>query len=104
MDSTNPFNALTAALMCRAVAMSIERYKEKCNNKTEDNNDQEEKDIENKNDLKEEKHQDSVNNSKSDDEIYNLTNEWENITKDTCQFTLLIGSLEDITILDAIVR
>ncbi|XP_043526557.1 rab3 GTPase-activating protein non-catalytic subunit isoform X1 [Frieseomelitta varia] len=103
LDSTNPFNALTAALMCRAVAMSIERYKEKCNNKTEDNNDQEEKDVENKNDLEEGKHQDSVNNSKSNDEIYNLTNEWENITKDTCQFTLLIGNLEDITILDAIV-
>ncbi|XP_071862105.1 rab3 GTPase activating protein isoform X1 [Bombus fervidus] len=104
LDSTNPFNALTAALMCRAVAMSVEKYREKCNNKTEDNNVQEEKGIKNENDLKEIKqHQDSVNNLKSDDEAYNLTNEWEDITKDTCQFTLLIGNLEDIAILDAIV-
>ncbi|XP_033191147.1 rab3 GTPase activating protein isoform X3 [Bombus vancouverensis nearcticus] len=104
LDSTNPFNALTAALMCRAVAMSVEKYREKCNKKTEDNNVQEEKGIKNKNDMKEIKqHQDSVNNLKSDDELYNLTNEWEDITKDTCQFTLLIGNLEDIAILDAIV-
>ncbi|XP_068975314.1 rab3 GTPase-activating protein non-catalytic subunit isoform X1 [Bombus flavifrons] len=104
LDSTNPFNALTAALMCRAVAMSVEKYREKCNNKTEDNNVQEEKGIKNENDMKEIKqHQDSVNNLKSDDEVYNLTNEWEDITKDTCQFTLLIGNLEDIAILDAIV-
>ncbi|OAD61467.1 Rab3 GTPase-activating protein non-catalytic subunit [Eufriesea mexicana] len=67
VDSTNPFNALSAALMCRAVAMSIEGSKEKY------------------------------------DEVYNLTNEWENVTKDSCQFTLLIGNLEDITILDAVV-
>ncbi|XP_060821986.1 rab3 GTPase-activating protein non-catalytic subunit isoform X1 [Bombus pascuorum] len=104
LDSTNPFNALTAALMCRAVAMSVEKYREKCNNETEDNNVQEEKGIKNENDLKEIKqHQDSVNNLKSDDEAYNLTNEWEDITKDTCQFTLLIANLEDIAILDAIV-
>ncbi|XP_050481312.1 rab3 GTPase-activating protein non-catalytic subunit isoform X2 [Bombus huntii] len=104
LDSTNPFNALTAALMCRAVAMSVEKYREKCNKKTEDNNVQEEKGIKNKNDMKEIKqHQDSINNLKSDDELYNLTNEWEDITKDTCQFTLLIGNLEDIAILDAIV-
>lgn len=91
--------------MCRAVAMSVEKYREKCNNKTEDNNVQEEKGIKNENDMKEIKqHQDSVNNLKSDDEVYNLTNEWEDITKDTCQFTLLIGNLEDIAILDAIVR
>ncbi|KOC68340.1 Rab3 GTPase-activating protein non-catalytic subunit [Habropoda laboriosa] len=69
--STNPFNALSAALMCRAVALSVEKYKE--------------------------------NNSKLDDEVYNIASEWENVNKDNYQFTLLIGSLEDIAILDAIV-
>ncbi|KZC10899.1 Rab3 GTPase-activating protein non-catalytic subunit [Dufourea novaeangliae] len=75
-DSTNPFNALTAALACRAVATCLEKYKEKC---------------------------EPVPNAKLNDEMYNLTSEWENVTKDSCQFTLLIGNLEDITILDAIV-
>lgn len=90
--------------MCRAVAMSIEKYKEKYDNKEiEENNDQE--GIKNENDSEKIKQkQNYVNNMKSDDEIYNLTNEWENVTKDSCQFTLLIGNLEDITILDAIVR
>lgn len=104
LNSTNSFNALSAALMCRAVAISIERYKEKYNNKVEENNDQERKDIKSENDSEKLKQQQNyVNNVKSDDEIYNLTNEWENVTKDSCQFTLLIGNLEDITILDAIV-
>ncbi|CAL7946204.1 unnamed protein product [Xylocopa violacea] len=103
-DSTNPFNALCAALMCRAVAMSVEKYKEKCINKTQDNDDQERKDINNENDSKEmQQHRDYVCSLKSDDEVCNLASEWENITKDSCQFTLLIGNLEDITILDAIV-
>lgn len=103
MDSTNPFNALSAALMCRAVAMSIEGSKEKCSNETQDNNDQDQKDIKQENDLKEVKGHE-ISNLKSDDEVYNLTNEWENVTKDSCQFTLLIGNLEDITILDTVVR
>lgn len=101
-DSTNPFNALSAALMCRAVAMSIEKYKERSCNESEDDNDQGKTDVENANSPKEIKQeQDHV---KVDDEVYNLTGEWENVTKDSCQFTLLIGNLEDITILDAIVR
>lgn len=106
-ESMNPFNALCAAVMCRAVAMCLEKYKEKCINKTQDDNGNEEKE-----DIKDETDLDEVNrlkdsimsNLKVDDEIYNLTNEWENVTKDSCQFTLLIGNLEDITILNAIVR
>ncbi|XP_076244895.1 rab3 GTPase activating protein isoform X2 [Calliopsis andreniformis] len=103
-DSTNPFNALTAALACRAVAMSLEKYKEKHSNKTEDNNDNEKGDVKNVDELTEVKQlEDNVSNLKLDDEVYNLTSEWENVTNDSCQFTLLIGNLEDITILDAIV-
>ncbi|XP_031368306.1 rab3 GTPase-activating protein non-catalytic subunit isoform X3 [Apis dorsata] len=50
LNSTNSFNALSAALMCRAVAMSIEKYKEKYDNKEiEENNDQEGIDIKNEN-------------------------------------------------------
>lgn len=104
-DSTNPFNALTAGLACRAVAMSLEKCKDKRNNKVQDNNGNEEDDIKNVNELTEVKPlRDSISNLKLDDEAYNLTSEWENVTNDSCQFTLLIGNLEDITILDAIVR
>lgn len=39
-----------------------------------------------------------------DDETYSSISEWENVSNDTCQFTLLIGSLEDITILNAVIR
>ncbi|XP_054006730.1 rab3 GTPase-activating protein non-catalytic subunit [Hylaeus anthracinus] len=103
-DSTNPFNALSAALACRAVAMSLEKYKEKCVDKSQDNNDIEEKDVKNENNLTEvQEVEDRVNDLKLDNETYNLSSEWENVTKDSCQFTLLIGNLEDITILDAIV-
>ncbi|XP_017879707.1 rab3 GTPase-activating protein non-catalytic subunit isoform X3 [Ceratina calcarata] len=104
-DSINPFNALTAALVCRAVAMSVEKYREKCVNEIQSNDDQGIKDIKKENDLnvEVEQHRDYVSNLKSDDEVYNLTSEWENVTKDSCQFTLLIGNLEDITILDAVV-
>ncbi|XP_034172933.2 rab3 GTPase activating protein isoform X1 [Osmia lignaria lignaria] len=105
-ESMNPFNSLCAAVMCRAVAMCLEKYKEKCISKTQDDNGNEEKE-----DIKDETDLDEVNrlkdsimsNLKVDDDIYNLTNEWENVTNDSCQFTLLIGNLEDITILDAIV-
>ncbi|CAK9800120.1 Rab3 GTPase-activating protein non-catalytic subunit [Anthophora plagiata] len=101
--SPNPFNALSAALMCRAVALSVEKYKEKCSN--QDNSDHEKTNVKNENDSKKAKQsQDgNVSNLKLEDEVYNVTGEWENVTKDSCQFTLLIGSLEDITILDAIV-
>ncbi|XP_012144641.2 rab3 GTPase activating protein [Megachile rotundata] len=104
-ESFNPFNALSAAVMCRAVAMSLEKYKEKCSNKTQDNNGNEGKDVKDVTYLEEvNRLKDCItNNLKLDDETYNLTNEWENVTKDSCQFTLLIGNLEDITILDAIV-
>ncbi|XP_076636420.1 rab3 GTPase activating protein isoform X2 [Colletes latitarsis] len=88
-DSTNSFNALSAALACRAVAMFLVKHKEKWVDKIQDNNDTEKIEC--------------VSNLKLDNEIYNLTSEWENVTKDSCQFTLLIGNLEDITILDAII-
>ncbi|XP_076178627.1 rab3 GTPase activating protein isoform X3 [Ptiloglossa arizonensis] len=97
-DSTKPFNAFSAALACRAVATNLERHKKKCVKKTQDNNDIEKKDLTKVAEVK-----DCVSNLQLDDEMYNLTNEWENVTNDSCQFTLLIGNLEDITILDAIV-
>lgn len=101
-DSMNPFNAFIAALVCRAVAMSVEKVKEKCSNNAQDNN-AKGKDVSNSDDLLERKKLvDSVSKLKLDDEVYSLTGEWENVTKDSCHFTVLIGNLEDITILDAI--
>ncbi|XP_031839232.1 rab3 GTPase activating protein isoform X2 [Nomia melanderi] len=104
-ESTSPFNALTAALACRAVAMSLEKHKEKKNNSETENNNCNEEDV-NKNEnnsIEINEVGGFVSNTRSNDETYNLTSEWENVTKDNCQFTLHIGNLEDITILDAIV-
>lgn len=32
------------------------------------------------------------------------TSEWENVSRDTCQWSLLIGQLEDVALLEAILR
>ncbi|XP_078049758.1 rab3 GTPase activating protein isoform X1 [Augochlora pura] len=103
-DSTNPFNALTAALACRAVATSLEKYREKGVSNIADNRHNEMNVNQNRNDSTDiEEAKDPVSGAKLNDDVYNLTSEWENVTKDNCQFTLYIGNLEDITILDAIV-
>ncbi|XP_076280641.1 rab3 GTPase activating protein [Lasioglossum baleicum] len=103
-DSTNPFKALTAALACRAVATSLEKNREKGANNTEDNSCNEKDANQNRNDSTDvEEVKEPTVGIESNDDAYNLTSEWENLTKDNCQFTLYIGNLEDITILDAIV-
>ena len=40
----------------------------------------------------------------SDDENHSLANGWENVSRDTCQWSLLIGQLEDVALLDTVVR
>lgn len=105
-ESTKPFNALTAALTCRAIAVIMERYKEKLQNQKSLGTDGDEgEDIKNGNNMI------KLNDVESkaiditpDEETYSSTSEWENVSKDTCQFTLLIGNLEDITVLDAVVK
>jgi hypothetical protein len=39
-----------------------------------------------------------------DDETHSSTSEWENVSRDTCQWSLLIGQLEDVALLDAVLR
>lgn len=105
-ESTKPFNALTAALVCRAVAMSLEKYKEKlpCY-KLGETNGNEGEDVNNAdNTNKVDEIENKANDITPDDETYSSNSEWENVSKDTCQFTLLIGNLEDITVLDAVIR
>lgn len=85
--------------------MSLEKHKEKKNNSETDNSCNEEDVNKNENNsIEVNEVKGFVPDTKTNDETYNLSNEWENVTKDNCQFTLHIGNLEDITILDAIVR
>lgn len=86
--------------------MTLERYKEKLRNYKLSKNDNNEKD-----DMKDLNNSIKVNEIKNiwsditpDDETYSSTSEWENVSKDTCQFTLLIGNLEDITVLNTIIK
>jgi hypothetical protein len=39
-----------------------------------------------------------------DDETHSSANEWENVSRDTCQWSLLIGQLEDVALLDTVLR
>lgn len=109
IESTKPFNAFTAALACRAIVMTLEKYKERLQSQKLaklENDRNEEENIKNGNNVTK---IDALENSKPndvtpDDETYSSISEWENVSNDTCQFSLLIGNLEDITILNAIVR
>lgn len=105
-ESTKSFNALTAALACRAISMTLEKYKEKLqNHKLSEANGNKREDVKNGNNVNE---VDEIEKKSSDvtpdDETYSSISEWENVSNDTCQFTLLIGNLEDITILNAVIR
>lgn len=105
-ESTKPFNALTAALACRAISVTLEKHKEKLQyQKLLEINGKEGEDIKNGNDIaKVDKMETKSSDVTPDDETYSSISEWENVSNDTCQFTLLTGNLEDITILDAIIR
>ncbi|XP_047119989.1 rab3 GTPase-activating protein non-catalytic subunit [Schistocerca piceifrons] len=91
-DSTNPFMALTGAIICRAVAISLEKIKE----------------LGNKNSAKDAAvASNSVSEEMSltpDDEMRSSASEWENVSRDICQWSLLIGQLEDVALLDAVLR
>ncbi|XP_012523480.2 rab3 GTPase-activating protein non-catalytic subunit isoform X1 [Monomorium pharaonis] len=106
-ESTKPFNAFTAALACRATAIALEKYKEKLQNEKRfgNNENQDEQDIKNGNNPTkiDEMESKPTNDITPDDETYSSISEWENVSNDTCQFTLLIGNLEDVAILNAII-
>ncbi|XP_046609657.1 rab3 GTPase-activating protein non-catalytic subunit [Neodiprion virginianus] len=103
-DSTNPFNALTAAMVCRAVAMKLEKSKDTAyNSEQKDGNGNKDEDAENGNTSEKMEDLDEELNRTPEEENSSSTSDWENVSKDTCQFTALISNLEDIAILNAIV-
>ncbi|OXU28898.1 hypothetical protein TSAR_008176 [Trichomalopsis sarcophagae] len=104
MESDNPFNALTAAMACRAVSISMQRNKDQLQTSFKDDNGNEgdgEKNV-NEPEKMEEDDEKEDNSSPEEESVSNIS-DWENVSKDTCQFSLLIGNLEDIAVLDAIV-
>lgn len=124
-EASNPFHALTAAFVCRAVGMRLENNLVFSNvddngnaNEKVDSGNEREKKVDNGNEgekmnenkenrkigeLKGEDSQEKDFTSSPEDETHSSLSEWENVSKDTCQFSLLIANLEDITILNAIV-
>lgn len=108
-ESTKPFNAFTAALACRAIVVTLEKYNERLQSqkiaKLESNRD-EEGNVKNGNGVTKigVLESDKPSDVTPDDETYSSISEWENVSNDTCQFALLIGNLEDIAILSAIVK
>ncbi|KAI4480653.1 hypothetical protein M0804_010206 [Polistes exclamans] len=103
-ESLNPLHAYTAALACRAVAVTLEKYKDKTYNTTEETCDSNKNDADNNDPQAKVDKNSEKSNLIAHEEIYSSINEWENISKDTCQFTLLIGNLEDVMVLNTIVR
>lgn len=71
-DSAKPFPALTAAMLCRSVAQRIEQDKEA---------------------------QQCSSTSLEDDTSTDL---WEKLSQENCRWTLLIGKLEDVSLLNII--
>lgn len=124
-EASNPFHALTAALVCRAVGMRLENNlvfsniddngnanvdnnssgrEKKVDNGNAGESENEKKESRNIGNLKGDDSQEKDFSSSPEDETHSSLSEWENVSKDTCQFSLLIANLEDITILNAIVR
>ena len=111
-NSTNPFHALIIAMACRVVASTLEKNKELCGNITEDNNGNVGDDNKYCNDFtkadtpstEEAPNSDIKSAIGSSITTQSSISEWENVSTETCQFSLLIGNLEDITTLSAIVR
>ncbi|XP_051155116.1 rab3 GTPase-activating protein non-catalytic subunit [Leptopilina boulardi] len=123
-EASNPFHALTAALVCRAVGMRLENNlvfsniddngnanvdnnssgrEKKVDNGNAGESENEKKESRNIGNLKGDDSQEKDFSSSPEDETHSSLSEWENVSKDTCQFSLLIANLEDITILNAIV-
>ncbi|KAK7862418.1 hypothetical protein R5R35_008896 [Gryllus longicercus] len=98
MDSANPFMALTGAIICRAVALSLEKDKEMKHLASSKNKNSSENDNCNDSDGCQDM---SVT---PDDETHSSVSEWENVSRDTCQWTLLIGQLEDLALLDTVLK
>ncbi|KAG7206612.1 hypothetical protein KM043_000293 [Ampulex compressa] len=102
-EATNPSNALTAAISCRAVAIALEKFREKYSGNRVNSDDGNEggqgNGLEGQNALPDEE----AGDRNAEEETQGSTGDWENVSRDTCQFTLLIGHLEDVTVLNTVV-
>lgn len=109
IESTKPFQALTASLACRVVAMTLQRNKDSIHKRVTDDNGNEQEEGESQvvnanTNEKALKAREGEDNPTPEDEMQSSASEWENVSKDTCQFTEVIGNLEDVTILSAVLR
>ncbi|XP_011502639.1 PREDICTED: rab3 GTPase-activating protein non-catalytic subunit [Ceratosolen solmsi marchali] len=104
INSTDPFNALTAAMACRAVSITMQKNKDRLQTSIKSDFNENEAEDEKVISKSEKLVRDNVkeDGNSSPEEVSNL-NDWESVSKDTCQFSLLIGNLEDVAILNAIV-
>ncbi|XP_058803180.1 rab3 GTPase-activating protein non-catalytic subunit isoform X2 [Phymastichus coffea] len=104
-NSSNPFSALTATMACRAVSVTIQRNRDRLQTSCRDNSGNEEGNETNSADGPEQMDEkdDRDDNSSVEEEAVSCISDWENVSRDTCQFSLLIGNLEDITVLNAVV-
>ena len=109
-NSVKPFQALTAALACRAVSKTLQKTKDSLYRRVTDDNGNEQNDEQlptnnaNVSDKASKSQNSEVSNLTPEDEMHSSASEWENVSKDTCCFTVLVGNLEDITILNAVLR
>lgn len=104
-ESNKPFQALTAALACRAVATHFQRTKDSMGKKvTDDNGNEHDQGLVDDPNVSEKTSKLPEDKPSPDDEMHSSASEWENMSRDACQFTELIASLEDITILNAVLR
>ncbi|XP_021929910.1 rab3 GTPase-activating protein regulatory subunit-like [Zootermopsis nevadensis] len=93
MDSVNPFMALTGAIVCRAVALWVEKNHHAHN-------------VLVPNAVPEGavSQQQESSAASADDEARSSASEWENMSCNTCHWSLLIGHLEDVALLDTVLR
>lgn len=106
-NSTQPFHAFLAAMACRVVGATMEKYKDLQINGADDDNENTNEGEKNAKDL-EKREAENVSpttlGNRDCSSSQGPTSGWENVSADTCQFSILIGNLEDISILNAVVR
>ncbi|XP_075225489.1 rab3 GTPase activating protein isoform X2 [Lycorma delicatula] len=95
-DSEDPIAALTAALVCRYVALSVDDLLP-----GDTNNDGNKKEIDSHNN-NDDNANDNCDKNKSDSETGSSNDvimDWENVSQETCQWSQLISQLEDVALL-----
>ncbi|XP_023289091.1 rab3 GTPase-activating protein non-catalytic subunit isoform X2 [Orussus abietinus] len=107
-ECSKPFNSLTAAMACRAVSITLEKKRDLFDqSKRMESHGVETMGLPDTSEPEGlEKQKYTEKESSSNDALNtmcNLKSDWETVSKDGCQFTVLISHLEDLTILDYVV-